>query len=201
MIVKSTANTITWGLYVLAQRPDVQEKLRKIVADIDFNSAASFDIINENRYIMFLWNEILRLYSAFPLLSRQSLQQEVFNGVTIPKGTTYFLCSYFFHHSKELWGDDAEKFRPERWEDIIEKDIDETGDGNRNLDDGKFVPFSIGPRGCIGRQFAACEGKIILSALIQKFKFSLIKGQEKVNAKVVVVLKPNPDIWLNVERA
>jgi benzoate 4-monooxygenase len=89
-------------------------------------------------------------------------------GVTLlnhhfPPGTVLSVPAYTIHHSKEVWGADAEEFRPERWE---KDQLTET-------QKGAFIPFSYGPRACVGRNVAEMELVLITATVIKNFEFDL----------------------------
>lgn len=74
------------------------------------------------------------------------------------------LRDQLLHRSKELWGPDAEEFRPDRFADGISK---------ASLQTGAFLPFSLGPRVCIGQSFAMAEAKVVLGAILCRFRWKL----------------------------
>lgn len=88
------------------------------------------------------------------------------DGVTLhghffPVGTVLSVPAYTIHHSKEIWGADADEFRPERWMALTERQKK------------AFIPFSYGPRACIGRNVAEIEMAIIVSTIFRNFEFQL----------------------------
>ena len=81
-------------------------------------------------------------------------------------------------HVDQMWGPDAEEFRPERWEE-------------NNFDPGLyFLPFLRGPRDCIGRNFAMLEAKVVLSLLYKNFTFRQIEGEPEERLSQSITLKP-----------
>jgi benzoate 4-monooxygenase len=88
------------------------------------------------------------------------------DGITLrghffPAGTVLSVPSYTIHHSKEIWGQDADEFRPERWDNVTE--------AQKNA----FIPFSYGPRACIGRNVAEMEMALIGATVFKNFEFEL----------------------------
>src|SRR6201996_5931239 len=91
-------------------------------------------------------------------------------GITIqnhhfPQGLVLSVPSYTIHHSKEIWGPDADEFRPERWEKVTERQKE------------AFIPFSYGPRACVGRNVAEMEMALIGATVFKNFEFELRQGE------------------------
>jgi len=139
---------------MLATNPRVFNKLRNIVLQ-DFGSAGSgkkvdFASLKSCRYLQHVVSETLRLYPAVPLNNRQAIRDTVLpvgggadgtKPVAVRKGQIVGFIVYWMHRRPDLWGEDASLFRPERFED-------------RKLD-WSFLPFSGGPRICLGRKLNA----------------------------------------------
>ena len=113
-------------------------------------------------------NESLRLYPPVVALLRRTVKDirlggESGAGILIPEGTEVVLPLLTWHHDPKYWGHDADKFRPERF-----------GEGGaRRPGSGAFIPFSMGPRACIGRAFSMLEAKLVMAMLVQRFSFSV----------------------------
>lgn len=89
-------------------------------------------------------------------------------GVTVlghhfPAGTVLSVPAYSIHHSKEVWGRDADSFVPERWE----------ADRLTDRQKAAFIPFSYGPRACVGRNVAEMELALIISTVFRRYDFEL----------------------------
>ncbi|KAK5989441.1 Benzoate 4-monooxygenase bphA [Cladobotryum mycophilum] len=181
----SSAITLFTLLYWVTTTPGIMERLHK---DIDAAvpagvSIPSFDMVKTVPYLQWVIWETLRLHSAFALgLPRQvptgSAPVEICGRIFYP-GDVLSVPTYTLHHSKEIWGLDAEAFDPDRWDPARLTANQKTA----------FLPFSTGPRACIGRNLAEMELDCIVAAVFRNFDFRLEK-EEPMRFKEGFVRKP-----------
>ena len=117
---ETTASAMTWAIFLLCKRPDVQKHLREEIhthlPSISTQGAEITPAIIDNfPYLNAVCNEVLRVYPPVPLTLRESANATTILGHHIPKGTTVVLSPWAVNHSPELWGPDAHEFKPERW--------------------------------------------------------------------------------------
>lgn len=123
-------------------------------------------------------NESLRLYPPATLLPRMAFEDIKLGDLFIPKGLSIWIPVIAIHHSEELWGNDANEFKPERFA------------SKSTFAQGRhFMPFAAGPRNCVGQTFAMMEAKIILAMLISKFSFNISDNYRHAPI-VVLTIKP-----------
>ncbi|CAH1768459.1 14254_t:CDS:2, partial [Entrophospora sp. SA101] len=115
------------------------------------------------------------------LVGRTANEDVMIDEYLIPKDTPIFVPIYQIHHSPSIWGEDVEKFNPSRW--FTEK--------VKGLTHYNFMPFSAGPKSCIGNRLALNEAKVILCNLLRNFQFHEVKGF-KVTSKANMTLRPDP---------
>lgn len=166
----TTAGLLGWTFWLLARHPEVYAKLRRVVLEefgqyrAEDHSRISFETLKSCKYLQYVLNETLRLYPSVPLNRRQATRdttlprgggQDGKKPVFVPKDANIVYCVYVTHRMRSLWGEDAEKFYPERWE---------TGKMA-----WKYLPFNGGPRVCLGQQFALTEAGFIVVRLVQRF--------------------------------
>ncbi|KAA8567625.1 hypothetical protein EYC84_008099 [Monilinia fructicola] len=159
----TTASLLTILFMVLSQNQDVFEKLRKEVMALE-GRRPSFEEIKDMKYLKWCINESLRLYPIVPTTSRVASRDTVLprgggpdqkSPVMVKKGSIVLWSSYVLHRRKDIYGEDADQFRPERWEKL------RVG--------WEYIAFSGGPRICIGQQFALTEASYTTIRLLQTF--------------------------------
>ena len=180
----TTANTLTWLMFEICRHSDVYEKLQ---CEIDkFWESKETDIsladFKKLPYMTRCIMETLRLWTAIPNGTSRELQKdEIITGindksVTVKKGQYVQIPNWTRHRNPNLWGDECDKFNPDRefkddelWNDSVFASY------NPNSD--RFSPFTYGPRDCIGKNFSQIEMRIILLYLLRGFSFSLVPTQ------------------------
>lgn len=111
-------------------------------------------------------NESLRLYPPVVNLARQIHQKVVLGNLILPPNVQVAIPILAIHHDPQIWGEDADLFKPERFAQGVAKAT------NNNM--AAFLPFGMGPRNCVGSNFAVIETKIAISMILQHFRFALI---------------------------
>ncbi|CAG8776143.1 7204_t:CDS:2, partial [Cetraspora pellucida] len=133
----------------------------------DRDHQPTLDEIEQLKYLECILKETLRIIPPVPSLRRCTIKDEIMDGYVIPKGTPLVIPVYAIHHDPLIWGEDAEIFNPSRWLDPEIKS---------KISTSTYLPFSAGPKNCIGMKIAQLEFKSILSILVRNFKFSIVEG-------------------------
>ncbi|KAF2190084.1 putative cytochrome P450 family protein [Zopfia rhizophila CBS 207.26] len=164
----TTASLLSWFFRFMIEHPSVYHKLRNIVME-EFGSYReprniTFASLKACRYLQFCMNETLRLNPVVSLNVRAATKdttlprgggEQGLDPVYVRKGQMIMYSIHVTHRLKEYWGEDANDFKPQRWE---------------GLKHGwEYLPFNGGPRICLGQQFALTEAAYVIVRLLQRF--------------------------------
>ncbi|KAI9323420.1 cytochrome P450, partial [Dichotomocladium elegans] len=192
---ETTAVSLSWCLWFLAQHQDVQDALRAEVKPVfeaatstDKSTLPSFDTVNNLHLLNNVCKETMRITPPVSVTSRIPEKDTTLGGFFIPKGTPIFIHIMAVHHNKKIWGEDAEVFRPSRWDE----------EPAVKASPYEYLPFLAGGRQCIGYRFALIEFKIILGHLLTKYQF-FEKPGFRPKKKVELTLRPAPNMTLLVK--
>ena len=161
---ETTAATLSWLLYYLAENLDLQERVAEEVA-IAFGSRDELDAaaLKELPLLHSCILETLRLRPAAPYLMREALVDAGVGGYRVEKGSFVMLLTGMIHRDPDYWGVDAEVFKPARFEGGAPSE--------------GFLPFGLGPRKCIGEGMAMYELAVVTAHLLKHYVFSPIPDQ------------------------
>ncbi|KAJ7247129.1 cytochrome P450 [Mycena haematopus] len=175
----TTSTSTAWALHSLSLNPATQEKLRKELFTISSENP-TMDELNSLPYLESVVRETLRVYGPVAFLERIATQDDVLplsrpytdtagkchDSLPIRKGQVIHMPIVAFNTDKEIWGADAEEFRPERWESVPSAAGAIPGLPHPNL-----FSFFAGQTSCIGYRFSLVEMKALLFTLIRAFEF------------------------------
>ncbi|KAJ4884369.1 hypothetical protein Rs2_34462 [Raphanus sativus] len=150
---------------LLSLHQDWQEKLRDEVSEeCGKDKTPDSDTFSKLKLMNMVFLESLRLYSPVSFFSRDATKDLTLGHLKIPKGTTIVFPLMKMHSDKAIWGSDADKFNPLRFENGVSRAAKHPN---------ALLAFSMGPRVCIGQNFAMMEAKIVLTMILQRFRLSL----------------------------
>jgi len=203
---ETTANTISWALLELARNPDIQSRLRAEIRETEAAIHARGDVqytiadFDNMPYTTVVMKEVLRLCPVAYHVYRCASQDDVLplskpittrlgniiNELPVPKGTRIIASVAAYNRNKDLWGEDAHVFNPERWFDGTATEKKATSSGVYS----NLMTFGGGARVCIGWRFALIEFQAFLTEVVGKFEFALTDKCEQVRREACLMMAP-----------
>jgi cytochrome P450 len=183
---ETTAVALTWTWYLLDRHPAVAERLRAEVAAALGTRTPTVDDLPRLGYARMVVEEAMRLYPPVWGFMRQAIDEDRVGGFTIPKRSVVTISPYVTHRHPSYWHD-PEGFDPERF----------TPERIRSRPRFAYLPFSGGPRLCIGNEFALMEAQLVLAMTVQRYRLRLVPGTG-VEAESRLTLRPRGGLPMTV---
>jgi cytochrome P450 len=164
---ETTASSLSWALYLLANDRGVQDRLHAEAAAVFGDRDPQF---SDMKRLPLSWNvfrESLRLYPPIPFLPRQATEQACMRDKVIEPGSIVSVSPWLMHHHRRHWKN-PDEFDPDRF------DRPESEESQRCA----YMPFGLGPRVCLGASFAMQEGVLILASLARRYEVDPDPGHE-----------------------
>ncbi|KAI9739599.1 MAG: hypothetical protein M1834_006317 [Cirrosporium novae-zelandiae] len=187
----TTAVLLAWVFVMLTRHPDDLSRLRQEIishfgSESEPKNEINFRSLKACTYLQWVIIETLRLYPAGPFNGRMVLRDTVLpvgggpdgqQPVAVPKGAIVNYSSYLVQRRKDLWGDDANEWKPERWE-------------GRKVG-WEFTAFSGGPRVCLGQQYALTETAFVVVRMLQHYpKIQSVESSSTIRKGYATILCP-----------
>ena len=184
---ETTANALSWTIWLLAQNPAAEKKFLDELAGVLNGRAPSVEDMPKLTYTANILTESMRLYPPAWGMARLVKEEVEVAGYKLVPGNGV-ACAQWVVHRDARWFDEPKRFLPERWE----------GDLAKRLPRFAYFPFGGGPRQCIGNSFALMEATLILATIAQKFRFKLVEGHP-VKPLASITLRPQRGIRAALE--
>jgi cytochrome P450 len=185
---ETTALTLTWTWYLLAQNPAAESRLLEELTRVLGNRTAQPEDLESLPYLDAVIREALRLYPPAYIVGRQAIEPFELGGYSFPAGTTLLMSQWIMHRDPRYFSE-PHAFRPERWLDGLAA----------RLPAHAYFPFGGGPRRCIGQGFAMMEAALVAATLARKFCFELLPEQS-IKADPLITLRPRGGIRMKIHR-
>ncbi|KAF8675968.1 hypothetical protein HU200_047469 [Digitaria exilis] len=187
---ETTAVLLTWTMVALSMHPEWLDRARDEVMQVFGQNKPDLSGISRLKVVTMVLYEVLRLYPPALFLNRRTHKQTELGGVMYPPDVMFVIPIMFIHRDPVFWGPDAGEFNPGRFAEGVSKACS---------DPGAFIPFSWGPRVCIGQNFALLEAKLGISMILQRFAFELSPAY--VHAPYnILTLHPQHSVLVRVRR-
>jgi cytochrome P450 len=182
---ETTANALSWTLYLLSSHPEAEQALHAELARLD-GRRPGFEDLAGLTYTRAVIAESMRLYPPAWILSRTLTADADFGGWHAPAGTIVAVSPLLLHHDAR-WFPDPDRFDPSRWLD-----------GRRDVvPRHAYMPFGTGPRSCIGEQFAWAEATTALAVICSRWTARTMSGTT-VTPQYRVTMRPSPGLPMQV---
>ncbi|NEQ51176.1 MAG: cytochrome P450 [Leptolyngbya sp. SIO3F4] len=172
---ETSANALTWTLFLLSQHPHVMADLLDELDAVTQGEPPSLEQLQHLLLLERVIKESMRILPPVPWNGRVTAKTTELGSYVLPTGTEVLVSIYQTHHMEDLYSE-PETFNPSRWETITPNSYE-------------YNPFSAGPRMCIGAGFAMMEIKIILSMLLQRYRLQLVP-QRPIDRSGIIVVSP-----------
>src|SRR5260221_3113009 len=184
---ETTANTLSWTWWLLAQNPTVEKKFHEELDGILGGRVPTLDDLPKLTYLSQVLTESLRLYPTAWGMARLAAEEHEIAGYAVPVGYGVAFAQWGVQRHAR-WFDAPLEFRPERWENGLAKQLPRFA----------YFPFGGGPRQCIGNTFALMEASVVLATVGQKFRFQLVPGH-RVTPLASITLRPRDGVRVTLE--
>lgn len=173
---ETTANALTFTLYLLGRNPEVQQKILDEIIEIESQTENIIEQLQKMTYTNAVLNESMRLYPPAWITDRQNIEDDSLAQFKIKKGTLIGISFYELHRNPKYWNN-PDEFIPERFLGEQKKESMQY-----------FYPFGAGPRMCIGTGFAIYEMCLTISQIVKKY---IIKSNNDfIQFNPLITLKP-----------
>jgi cytochrome P450 len=183
---ETTAAALTWTWYLISRHPDSADALAA-EADRTPDGALGLDAAESLAFTHQVVQEALRLYPPGWLFTRRSLEADELGGYPIGPRTDVFISPYTLHRHPEFWSA-PEEFQPERFAGVDAKERHRFA----------YIPFSVGPRHCIGENMATFEMLLHVNRMSRRFRLSRL-DDGPIELEAQINLRPRTNLMMNVE--
>jgi unspecific monooxygenase len=159
---ETTSGALSFALHYLSRHPEIAARARAEVDRVWGDTAEpAYEQVARLRYVRRVLDESLRLWPTAPAFSREAREDTVLAGEhPMRRGAWALVLTPMLHRDPEVWGADAERFDPDRFD----------AQAVRSRPPHTFKPFGTGARACIGRQFALHEATLVLGLLLRRYE-------------------------------
>jgi unspecific monooxygenase len=180
---ETTAVALFWALYLVAATPEVEARIAAEAAPLDLGPDGAAEALSRLIYTRAVVQEALRLYPPAFTLARLARRADNAAGIAIPAGALVLIAPWVLHRHRRLW-DQPEKFDPARFLP-----------GAPPPERCAYLPFGMGPRVCIGAQFALTEATLVLAAMTRAFHIERAYSEPVMPVAIVTTQPDHPPLF------
>ncbi|MFT5304008.1 MAG: cytochrome P450 [Mariniblastus sp.] len=180
---ETTANALTWTLFLIAQHPETAKALYEEVSDVLGDEPPDSDSIDKMPQLDATIKESMRLLPPVAFTFRTPYREQTVNGLFLHGKDKVVPCHYLTHRDPNIFPE-PNRFNPDRWQTIRPSHYE-------------YVPFSAGPRLCLGISFAQLEMKITIARIMQRFRLAVVPNSQ-IDGIIQLTLRPKSGIPMTV---
>jgi cytochrome P450 len=182
---ETTTNALTWTLFLLAQHPKLMGELQDELEGALRGDSPRSELLPRMPFLEAVIKESMRILPPVPFTIRAAAQAATLGGIELRQGDRVICSHYVTHHMPELYAE-PESFRPRRWSTL-------------DPDQYQYMPFSAGPRACIGYGFAMQVMKITLSMILTRFRLTLVP-RARIDRTVKITMSPKYGMPMSIHK-
>ncbi len=183
---ETVANALAWCWHLLATHEDVEQRLYAELEQTLAGRTPTVDDLRSIPYARMIFDESMRLYPPVWILMRKAVNDDEIGGYAVEGGSYILWSTYAMHRHPDFW-EHPEQFDPEHFAS------EQVAKRPRHA----YVPFSHGPRLCIGNNFALTEAHLMIATIAQRYQLVSVPGH-KVEAQPLMTLRPKNGVMMYV---
>jgi cytochrome P450 len=185
---ETVANALAWTWYLISQHPDVEQRLHSELDHVLAGRTPTLEDLSQLSYTRMIFEEAMRLYPPVWIIMRKALQDDTLGDYHLPARTYVAWSTYTLHRHPDFW-ERPEEFYPEHF----------SAENVAQRPHHAYLPFSHGPRICIGSAFAMTEAQLILATVAQRYRLSLVPGHP-IEPQPLITLRPRHGVLMHLHR-
>ncbi|CAJ0571640.1 unnamed protein product, partial [Mesorhabditis spiculigera] len=164
----TTANALSYTSWYLTKYPEIQRRVQEEIEQVCTEKEITYEQLGELKFFDMVAKEVLRLHPLGTMACCRVAERDCeLAGVKLEKGDAIQIDAYYIQRDPEIWGDDAEEFNPDRWQNLTSEQKE------------AYLAFGAGPRQCVGLKLAYMEEKLALASLLRDYNLEAGPNFEK----------------------
>uniref|UniRef100_A0A182U3V9 Cytochrome P450 n=1 Tax=Anopheles melas TaxID=34690 RepID=A0A182U3V9_9DIPT len=191
----TTATSISWTLFLLGTDPTVQERVVQEIECVMGDGGERWPTmreLNEMRYLEACIKEGLRLYPSIPIIGRRLTEDVRLADHVVPAGTNAVIVVYQLHRDPAVFPN-PDRFNPDHF-------MVDASSSQEPRHPFAYIPFSAGPRNCIGQKFGALEAKAVLVAVLRQYRVEAVDRRENLTLYGELVLRSKDGLRIRITK-
>lgn len=188
---ETTASVLTWTFFILAMRPDIAMRLQANIDTVVGDGPVLYEHVRRLPLLKNVFREALRLYPPITFIPRVADKATRIGGRRVKRGAMIMISPWTAHRNSTFWSN-ADRFDPDRYE----RDDSNNDDASK---EGVHMSFGIGPRVCVGANFATIESILILASLVRRYEFH-VENPDQIRPVARLTTRPAIEIQCTVRR-